>query len=268
MFKGSFASLMGVDASLDHHHAFETSWLLPPLAFALLRGLISLYIFVTIFFIWGWDGTHGHRDQIGQSFSYFTWLTYWGLGFYFLAATLHTTCYAVYGRSVLFDHWPRVLRALHAILYTTITTLPFLVTIVFWAILHPSWFANPFNAWSNLSQHGLNSLYALLEILLPTTNPHPLLTFPFLVLILLLYVALAYLTNYTQGFYTYSFLNPGPHGEHSRSVTAYCFAILAAIIVIFALVWAAIWVRRRLTRGAIKRSRHDREHLEMACIGV
>ncbi|KAB8074165.1 hypothetical protein BDV29DRAFT_174088 [Aspergillus leporis] len=259
MRKRPFASLIGADPSLDSQHAFETSWLLPPLPYAILRGLIAIYIFVTIFFIWGWDGTHGDRAAIGQSFSYFTWLTYWGLGFYHLVACIHTTCYALTGRSVLFDRWPRGLRALHSLFYTTITTFPFLVTIVFWAILHPSWFDVTFNAWSNLSQHGLNSLYAILEIILPATNPHPLMTFPFLVLLLLLYVSLAYLTYHTEGFYTYSFLDPGEHHEKSGKVTAYCFIILAAIVIIFILTWCVIWLRRKLTGGKVKRSVYDRE---------
>ncbi|KAL5364415.1 hypothetical protein BJX96DRAFT_132448 [Aspergillus floccosus] len=269
MIKRSFASLLGADPACDHLHPFETSWLLPPWLFAGLRGLVALYIFVTIFFIWGWEGTHGERDLIGPTFSYFTWLTYWGLGFYYLFATIHTVAYASTGRSVLFDRWPRALRALHSLFYTTVTTFPFLVTIVFWAILYSAWFTRTFSAWSNISQHGLNSLWALLEIVLPTTNPHPLLTFPFLVLILLLYVSLAYLTNYTQGFYTYSFLDPGPNGEHSGKVAAYCFIILAAIVVIFLLTWLVIWLRRRLTHGTIKRPAHDREPTaEMAQLGV
>ncbi|EAW08435.1 uncharacterized protein ACLA_031680 [Aspergillus clavatus NRRL 1] len=269
----SFSSLFGVDASLDHIHPFETSWLLSPLPFALLRGLIALYIFVTIFFIWGWSGSHGASHAIGQSFSYFTWLTYWGLGFYYLAACIHTACYARSGRSLLFDRLPRPLRALHALFYTTVTTFPFLVTIVFWGILFsPPWYKLTFSAWSNISQHGLNSLWALLEIILPTTNPHPLVAFPFLVLILLLYVSLAYLTFHTQGFYTYSFLDPGPHGEHKGLVAGYCFGIFAAILVIFGLSWCAIWLRRRLTGGRIKRSVYDKEEMvgraEMAHVGV
>ncbi|KAE8350608.1 hypothetical protein BDV28DRAFT_35904 [Aspergillus coremiiformis] len=254
-----FTSLLGADSSCDSQHNFETSWLLPPLPYAILRGLIALYIFVTIFFIWGWDGTNGNHDGIGQSFSFFTWLTYWGLGFYHTFACIHTTCYALTGRSVLFDRWPRGLRALHSLFYTTITTFPFLVTIVFWAILHPYWFDKTFTAWSNLSQHGLNSLYAILELILPATNPHPLMTFPFLVFFLLLYVSLAYLTYHTEGFYTYSFLDPGGHGQNRARVAAYCFIILAAIVIIFVLTWCVIWVRRKLTGGKVKRSKFDRE---------
>ncbi|OOF97378.1 hypothetical protein ASPCADRAFT_3988 [Aspergillus carbonarius ITEM 5010] len=99
----SLYELLHVDPSRDNAHVYETSWLLPPLPYAVLRGAISLYIFTSIFFIWGWSGTHGDRAEIGQSFSYFTWLTYWGLGFYMLIASIHTACYALTGRSVLFD---------------------------------------------------------------------------------------------------------------------------------------------------------------------
>ncbi|KAA8643584.1 hypothetical protein EYZ11_009487 [Aspergillus tanneri] len=249
---------MGVDPCLDQHHRFETSWLLPPLAFAFLRGLVAFYIFFTNFFIWGWNGTHGYRDAIGQSFSYFTWLTFWGLGFYYLVACIHTTCYALTGRSVLLGRWSRVLRALHCLFYATVTTFPFLVTIVFWAILYNgTWYSATFNGWSNISQHGLNSLFALLEVILPATDPHPLITLLFLVLILLLYVSLAYLTHHTQGFYPYSFLNPGAHGEKSGLVAGYSFGIFAGILVIFAVSWGAIWLRRRLTGGKVKRSTYD-----------
>lgn len=145
------STLFGVDPVHDNLHYYETSWLLSPTLLASLRALISTYIFVSIFFIWGWDGTHGDRDAIGQSFSFFTWLTYWGLGFYTLFAAIHTACYAHTGRSVLFDRWPRALRAMHGILYTTITVYPPLVTLVFWIILFkPPFYKEVFTGWSNV----------------------------------------------------------------------------------------------------------------------
>jgi hypothetical protein len=110
-----------------------------------------------------------------------------------------------------------------------------------------------------ISQHGIIGLYALLEIFLTTTPLHPLIHVAFLILILLLYLSLAYLTHKTQGFYSYSFLDPGAHGKNSGKVTGYCFAILAIIVVAFALTWLFIWLRRRWTGGRIKRSKRDRE---------
>lgn len=159
----SLYDLLHVDPPRDRAHVYETSWLLPPLPYAILRGTISLYIFTSIFFIWGWSGTHGDRAEIGESFSYFTWLTYWGLGFYMLFASIHTACYALKGHSVLFDRWPRALRALHGLFYTTVTTYPFLVTVVFWGILYSGpWYTVTFSGWQNVNTPSL-----------PTTFPVP-----------------------------------------------------------------------------------------------
>ncbi|KAJ5724489.1 hypothetical protein N7493_006217 [Penicillium malachiteum] len=252
----SRATLLG-DRTEDNLHRFETSWLLSPTILACLRGLIALYIITTIIVIWVWYGTHNERVEIGESFSYFTWLTYWGLFFYFLVSAIHTALYARTGRSVLFDRCPRVFRTLHAILYASITTYPFLVTIVFWGILFtPPFYKTTFPGWSNISQHGLNSFYALLEIFLPATTPHPLLAIPALILGLLFYLCVAYITYYTQGWYSYSFLDTD-YGKKSGTVAGYCFGILAAILVIFAISWFFIWLRKRVTGDKIKRSIHD-----------
>ncbi|KAJ6105525.1 hypothetical protein N7512_009042 [Penicillium capsulatum] len=255
-----YPTLFGVEPHRDSLHHYETSWLLHPTILAALRALISLYIFTSIVVIWAWNGTHGNRSAIGQSFSYFTWLTYWGLGFYFLVSAVHTWVYARTGRSML-DRWPRVCRVLHALLYTTITTYPFLVTIVFWAILFsPPFYSDVFRGWSNISQHGINSFYALLEIVFPATPPHPFLALPVLIFLLLLYLCVAYITVHTQGFYTYSFLDPGDHGQKSGLVTGYCFGILAGICVLFLVSWGLIWLRRWATGGRVKRSSLDPLH--------
>jgi uncharacterized membrane protein len=71
----------------------------------------------------------------------------------------------------------------------------------------------------------------------------------FLIAILALYVALAYVTFAAQGFYTYNFLNPA---TGRGRVAAYCFGTLAALIVLFIVVWLLIWIRRRLTRTGKK----------------
>lgn len=72
-----------------------------------------------------------------------------------------------------------------------------------------------------------------------------------------MYLCVAYITYHTEGFYPYSFLDVGDHGQKSGLVTGYCFGILAAILVIFLLSWALIWARRWLTRGQVRRARRD-----------
>ena len=60
-------------------------------------------------------------------------------------------------------------------------------------------------AWSNISEHALNTAFCLVEILLTHAGPTPWLHIPFLILILAGYLGIAYITHATQGFYsTYS----------------------------------------------------------------
>jgi uncharacterized membrane protein len=61
-----------------------------------------------------------------------------------------------------------------------------------------------------------------------------------------MYLALAYLTHATQGFYVYNFLDYQDVGGRGI-VAGYIFGILVGIIIIFCLVWCIIWVRRWLT---------------------
>ncbi|KAJ5519960.1 hypothetical protein N7463_000413 [Penicillium fimorum] len=217
--------------------------------------LFCLFRFFTSIF-WGWYGTHDSHTSIDRSFSYFTWLSYWGVGFYMLFAAIHTVCYARTGRSVLFDRWPRAFRVLHSLLYVTITMYPFLVTVVFWAVVFtPPWYKKTFTGWQNISQHGLNSVYALMEIIIPVTAPHPFIAIPFLLVILLLYLCVAYITHETEGWYPYFFLDAGSHGQKSKLVVGYYFGILAAVLVFFVISWALIQLRCRMTHGTTKRAR-------------
>lgn len=143
----------------DPSERYVTSWLFSPVLLACSRLLLSLYAFLTIFFIFGWDGSHGHAQASRRSFSYFTDLTFWGLAFYFLFSGLHTFQYARTGQSWL-ARWPRSLQAAHAIFYSTVVTFPFLVTIVYWAILYSSpWFPVVYNAWSNVKRSRSRSWY-------------------------------------------------------------------------------------------------------------
>lgn len=147
-------NLLGVTRPFDPLDRYTTSWLLRPILLAALRLLLSLYAFVTIFVVFGWNGSHSSSQSSRRSFSYFTDLTYWAIAFYFLFSGLHTLTYATTGNSWL-TKWPQPLQAAHAVFYTTIVTYPFLVTIVYWVILYKSpWFPVVFNAWSNVRSRG------------------------------------------------------------------------------------------------------------------
>ncbi|KAF2808317.1 uncharacterized protein BDZ99DRAFT_445656 [Mytilinidion resinicola] len=231
--------------AFDPTHRFVTSWLLPPGVLFAVRALLSLYAFTTIFFIFGWYGTHGQTQASERSFSYFTNLTYWGLAFYFAFSAVHTGSYWLTGSPFL-TRWPRFLQNLHSIFYTTIVVFPWLVTIIFWALLY-SRFYNEFQTWTNTSQHALNSVFAFVEIILPRTAPLPFFHIVPLIILLALYLGLAYLTYDTQHFFVYSFLN---NKTHSKGVIAgYCIGILVVTIIIFLLVryliWSRIWITEK-----------------------
>ncbi|CZS98825.1 uncharacterized protein RAG0_07383 [Rhynchosporium agropyri] len=256
----------------DPSHRFETSWLLPPWVLFAIRATISLYAFVVTFFIIGWEMTDHNglsAKDVRNSFSFFTILCYWGICFYFLISALHTFTYALHGGTPLLNRLPRPLQALHYLFYSTITTFPFLVTIVYWGILYSliGPFKTPFALWSNVSQHGLNSAFAIFEIVFTRINPAPWIHLIYLILILGCYLGLAYVTHATKGYYVYNFLNPNPVnkiiGEDGKeknvggvgkgAVVGYCFGIAIAIIIIFAVVKGLTTLRKWVTEKKMER---------------
>ncbi|KAI9047787.1 hypothetical protein LZ554_008497 [Drepanopeziza brunnea f. sp. 'monogermtubi'] len=252
-------------APWDTSHRFETSWILSPGLLFAIRAAISLYAFTVVFLIIGWELAGRNSlsvHDVNKSFSFFTVLCYWGICFYFLVAAIHTASYATNGGTPFLNRMSRPLQALHSLFYTTITTYPFLVTIVYWAIIydpdHP--YTNPFSLWSNISQHGLNSAFALGEILLTRTAPPPWIHLPWLIVILLCYLGVAFITYATKHYFVYRFLNfhPAHHvalpgggtenigGVGAAAVVAYAFGIALAILVIFCasrmLIQLRLWV--------------------------
>jgi hypothetical protein len=120
-------SMAPKEVGFDVTYRFETSWILPPGLLFFLRALFSLYAFTTIFFEYGWNGSHDMSQEIGRSFSYFTNLTYWGLTFYMLVSAVHTWSYWRTGTPFL-ARWPRFLQHAHSVFYSTITIFPWIVT--------------------------------------------------------------------------------------------------------------------------------------------
>jgi len=138
-----------------------------------------------------------------------------------------------------------VLRWLHSAYYATITVYPFIVTIVFWAILSDGAYRTELSSFDNISMHALNSVFAGLEIILPRSDPHPWLLLVPLIVILALYLGLAYLTHATEGFYVYSFLDIQENG--SGLVAGACIGILVGAVVVFIIIRYLILLRRWIT---------------------
>ncbi|ORX98423.1 hypothetical protein BCR34DRAFT_577242 [Clohesyomyces aquaticus] len=249
-------------SGFDPHKTFVRSSLISPLVLAIIRAVLALYCFTTIIVCYSWlshnYSTTNLQDVnissytlitgsrgIGQSFSFFTYLTFWSLGFYFLFASIHTFFYWRRNTAWLYS-WPRPLQLLHSFYYTTMTCFPFLVSIVFWGTMYSGpWSAlGKFEKWINLSVHGLNSLFAITEIVFPSTKLAPWSHLSVLLVVLSLYLGLSYLTRWTGGFYVYEWMNPA-HGWVSIVVHILCYT--GGIIAIFFLVQGAIWVRVYLT---------------------
>jgi len=228
-----------------------TSPLFRPAILAAIRLAIAFYTFVTLLIVLIRDATVLHDAQ--SFFSYFTELTYIGICAYFWASGVQTALYArrPQSKSYPLQQWPRVLQFLHSLLWTTITTYPFIVTPVFWALLSdPSTFSTTFSVWENVSIHAFNSIFALFEVFLSNVGPQPWIHIPFLVLILGGYLGVAYITHATQGFYPYNFLDPNI--EHAR-LAIYIVGIPASGIIVFLIVRAVCWVKKRYFSPAHRR---------------
>ncbi|KAI8998982.1 hypothetical protein BD414DRAFT_140078 [Trametes punicea] len=249
---GIYARL-GVGVPFDHDHKLVTSPFFSPLVLAIIRLGLGSYALFVLFFHLIWDSVKTHQGD--SFFSYFTHLSYTGLVAYHFAAGVQTLCYVLnkYKRYPL-QQWPRPLQFLHLLLYSTITSYPFVVTVVYWALLSgPSTFDTRFNSWINISQHAMNSLYALIEIVLTNVGPSPWWHLPLCIFMLVCYLGVAYITHATQGFYTYSFLDP--HKEHAK-LAGYIIAIGVAECLAFLLARALILARTRLVqRRASQRAR-------------
>lgn len=162
-------ALFGVNSLFDPTRRFSTSWCLNPLFLGFIRLLVALYGIVTIII----KLALAKDESAGASFSYFSNITYWGITFYYIFAGMHSLSYAIRGRMCL-ESWPRWLQLLHGLLYSTIITFPLLVTIVFWAVqFKAEKLDTPFNTWSNITRHALNSVFALFEIVVPRTEKPP-----------------------------------------------------------------------------------------------
>ena len=218
------------------------------------QGTVSAAVAARRCLVPGWRLTHHPR-------SYFTFLSYWGLTAWLLVSGLHTLVFALaqrrpppsqppLARSYPLQRWPRPLQALHRELQATVYTFPPLVTLTFWIVLYgPSVLATRVSTWSNISEHGLNSLFFLVELLLTNGPPPKPLTVVPVVVVLALYLGLAYLTYATQGWYTYDFLDPA---EGPKKRAAYICGLLAASIIIWGITTAIAWGRTKLVKGRAK----------------
>ncbi|KAG8862541.1 hypothetical protein FRB96_001098 [Tulasnella sp. 330] len=241
----------GIALPFDGDCTLVTSNIVSSRLLGIIRLVLAIYTLVTLIVILVWEGVVTH--VINQFFSYFTDLSYIGLCAYFWASAVQTLAYSSRPRpreplSYPLQSWPRVLQLLHVLLNCTVWVAPFIVTVVFWVLLADHALDSPFNAWHNISVHILNSLFAITDIVLSRFTPQWSII-PVLILILGLYIALAYLTFATQHFYTYGFLDPRQkHGW----VAVYVLAMIIATLLVLAIVKGICRLRDRAFDKEVK----------------
>lgn len=254
-------ALFGVPSSGFDSRPFVTSWLLPPLILVCLRAISSIYAFTTIFYSFGWfahniDIFHLKdinlpeitfslgASAIGKSFSYFTYLAYWGQAFYFAISSLHTFVFWRIGRTWL-DRWPRWLQLAHSIFYSSVICFPPMVSAIYWCSMFvDKWYTLEFDQWSNTSIHMLNTVFALLEIGLPRAGTPPWSHLGVLMLFMSLYLGLVYISKAVEDFYPYLWLDPKVGW---KQIVAHVIGYTMAIVLVWNVVVGLVWLRRNLT---------------------
>ncbi|KIJ64026.1 hypothetical protein HYDPIDRAFT_28920 [Hydnomerulius pinastri MD-312] len=234
----------GVAPQFDPTFKFVTSPVFSPSVLGALRLLLAVYTLVTTITVLAFESVVYHDSK--SFLSYFTDLSYIGLVAYFWASSVQTIAFALRGQTGYpLQSWPRILQLLHVFLYSSIVVFPIIVTVVFWSLLaSPSTFQSRYSAWSNISQHAMNSGFALFEILLTHAGPSPWSHLVPVFILLACYLGVAYITYATQGFYTYGFLNPAK--EHGL-LAAYIVGIAIGYCVVFTVVKGICLLRWRLS---------------------
>ncbi|KAG8976646.1 hypothetical protein FRC05_003485 [Tulasnella sp. 425] len=256
-----YYEFFGVTAPFDPDCTFVSSHVLSPLAFGIFRLAIAIYTFVALIFIMVWNGVKLHNLQ--TFFSYFTNLCYIGMCAYFWASAVQTLAFSrrmrkpAAANATPTEGGSTHCNSGHASFSSSTSSLPFLVTIVFWALLADGAFSNEFNSWKNISVHALNSGFALLEIFLSRIVPRWANIF-ILILVLAGYLGVAYITHATQGFYTYSFLDLS---RGAGRLAEYIVGIPAASAILLALVKGVCRIRDRLLARRVSRPQDDEYHL-------
>jgi hypothetical protein len=110
-------------------------------------------------------------------------------------------------------------------------------------------FEDPYDTWTNTSQHALNSLYALFEIIFPRTAPPPYSHIIAIIAILALYLGLAYLTYAVDDYFVYDFLDNKTNSP--GKVAGYILGILVGSVIVFLLVRFAIVLRTWITENKL-----------------
>ncbi|KAJ2796090.1 hypothetical protein H4S07_006314 [Coemansia furcata] len=108
---------------------------------------------------------------------------------------------------------PKTLQLLHWLLFDSVLLFATIVSIVFWSLLYKSSdYASVEHRWLTASVHALNLAFILVDMLVGAMmfSPHWSHSLT-LAVIGMLYLALAYINEAVNGWFTYDFLNYRKH---------------------------------------------------------
>lgn len=176
---------------------------------------------------------------------------------YFWISGIYSVIYAITGRSPL-RKLPRFLQLLHSLFYSTVTTYPFIVTAVYWSLIstppHKKALATVVSRWSNTSFHCLNAVFACFEVMFSAVLPQRWTHSLVILLILGLYIAMAYIIRLTAKFYVYEFMDVKMMGAVTG---AYIAGIGAMGMITFFVVQGVVWVKQWCCGRGVWKSKYD-----------
>jgi hypothetical protein len=154
--------------------------------------------------------------------------------------------------------FPRFLQLLHSLLYSTVTTFPFMVTAVFWSLVsappHKKAFSTIMLRWTNVSFHCLNSVFASFEVIFSAVLPQRWTHALVILGIMILYIGMAYLIRLTSHFYVYDFMDTSIVGPLTA---AYITGIGGMGVLAFFLVQGIVWLKGTVGGRGVWRSKYD-----------
>lgn len=215
--------------TLDHRRVV-TSRLLNTGQLFVIRFVLFCYSLVV------WICSIAHDSQHGAMrghFSYFTYLCYTGMVAYLGASSFHTLQLYRHGSTYSFSNMPYILQLLHWLLYESAILFAIVVSTVFWSLIYnpQAYSSDRTHLWITVSVHATNSVCALLDLVLGSMVfalhwSHPLI----LCIIIALYLALAYVNEAINGWFTYDFID---YKKHKGMVAPVVIAILAGLILVY-----------------------------------
>ncbi|KAJ2480995.1 hypothetical protein IWW56_002075 [Coemansia sp. RSA 2131] len=178
-------------------------------------------------------------------FAYFTYLCYTGLVAYMASSLIHTVLFWRRSTHVSFQSMPRTLQLFHWLLFESVVVFAMLVTPVFWAVLYDAdTYVGGEHRWLNASVHAANLGCILVDVVAGSMVLSPHWIHPaILAFVVALYLALAYLNKAINGWFTYNFID---YDRHHWMVLVYAIGILAAVVLIYYIIYALQLVLDRL----------------------